>query len=228
MRRLGSSLVAVVVLSLVSPPALAQFRKSGASRAPEKSLNGIPTGEGPLLATLHTSLGKITVRLFERDTPRTVAHFVGLATGAREWRHPKSGERELGRPLYDGTTVHRAIPNFMVQFGDPFSNPRDGDPARVGTGDPGFRVDDELVPSLKFDHPGVLALANTDQPNTGGSQFFITEVALPHLTGRHTIFGEVVQGFELVPKLSRSIQGASGRPATTVVLEKVVISRGRK
>jgi peptidyl-prolyl cis-trans isomerase A (cyclophilin A) len=211
-------------LALVASPAPAQPRKA---RTTERSLNGIPPGDGPLLATLQTSAGKIVVRLYERETPATVAHFVGLATGTREWRHPRTGERETGRPLYDGTVVHRMVPNFMIQLGDPLSHPRDGDPARVGTGDPGFHVDDELVPSLRFDRPALVAMANTDQPNTAGCQFFITEVALPHLNGRHTIFGEVVEGFELVPKIARSAL-AQGRVTGPVTLERVLISRGRK
>jgi len=222
MRRLVTLIL--VGLALLAPSTGAQPRKA---RQTERYLNGIPPGDGPLLATLQTSAGKIVIRLYERETPRTVAHFVGLATGKREWRHPRTGEREIGRPLYDGTVVHRMIPNFMIQLGDPFSHPKDGDPARVGTGDPGFHVDDEIVPSLRFDRPALVALANTDLPNSAGCQFFITEVALPHLNGRHTVFGEVIDGFELVPKIARSAL-AQGRVNGPVTLERVLIARGHK
>ena len=185
---------------------------------------GIPAGEGPLYATIETDLGTIKVRLYEQEAPKTVANFCGLATGAKEWRHPKTGEKQIGKPLYDGTTFHRVIPDFMIQAGDPFSHPTEGDPARAGSGDPGYRFEDEFQSRLRFDRPGFLAMANSG-PNTNGSQWFITEVATPHLNNKHTIFGEVVKGFERVPKLAR-VPASGSRPVPPVAIRHVTIARG--
>jgi peptidyl-prolyl cis-trans isomerase A (cyclophilin A) len=171
---------------------------------------GIPQGKGDLYAIFETSMGNITCRLFEKDAPETVANFVGLATGAKEWTDPRSGAKTHAK-LYDGTKFHRVIPNFMIQGGDPLG---------TGTGDPGFRFKDEFQSGRKFDKPGLLAMANAG-PNTNGSQFFITEVPTPHLNNRHTIFGEVVKGFELVPKIARA--GNS-----QVTLQHVEIVRSEK
>jgi len=171
---------------------------------------GIPQGKGDLYAIFETSQGNITVRLFEKDAPETIANFVGLATGAKEWTDPRSGAKSHAK-LYDGTKFHRVIPNFMIQGGDPLG---------TGTGDPGYRFKDEFQSGRKFDKPGLLAMANAG-PNTNGSQFFITEVPTPHLNNRHTIFGEVVKGFELVPKIAR----AGNNQAT---LQHVEIVRSEK
>jgi len=154
---------------------------------------GIPQGNGDLYATFQTSEGDIVVKLFEKEAPKTVANFVGLATGKKEWRDPRSGQTKSETPLYDGTVFHRVIPQFMIQGGDPLG---------TGTGDPGYRFEDEFQGGKRFDRPGLLAMANAG-PNTNGSQFFITEVATPHLNNRHTIFGEVVKGQELVPRIAR-------------------------
>jgi len=158
-------------------------------------------------ATFHTSLGEIVVRLLPEKAPKTVANFVGLAEGTREWKDPRSGQAAK-RPLYDGTVFHRVIPDFMIQGGDPLG---------TGTGGPGYRFEDEIGPDNRFDRPGLLAMANAG-PNTNGSQFFITEVPTPHLNRGHTIFGEVVKGHELIKKIARA--GNS-----KVKLEKVTIAR---
>lgn len=165
-----------------------------------------PLGPG-VYATFHTSMGDIVIELYEKQAPKTVANFVALARGEREWVDPTSGKR-TSRPLYDGTIFHRVIPEFMIQGGDPLGN---------GTGGPGYRFTDEFVRELKFDRPGLLAMANSG-PNTNGSQFFITEVPTPWLTGKHTIFGTVVSGQELVPQIARAGNG-------TVRLDKVSIER---
>src|SRR5512140_1646861 len=149
-----------------------------------------------LFATFHTSMGDIVCKLYDKEAPKTVANFVDLATGKREWTDPNTGQR-TNRALYDGTVFHRVIPEFMIQGGDPLGN---------GTGGPGYRFEDEFVRSLTFDKPGLLAMANSG-PNTNGSQFFITEVPTPWLSGKHTIFGEVVSGQELIPKIARSGNG---------------------
>ena len=172
--------------------------------------SGIPQGKGDLYAIFQTSQGNITVRLFEKDAPETVANFVGLATGSKEWTDPRSHAKTHAK-LYDGTVFHRVIPSFMIQGGDPLG---------TGTGDPGYRFKDEFQSGKKFDKPGLLAMANAG-PNTNGSQFFITEVPTPHLNNRHTIFGEVVKGFELVPKIARAGNGQ-------VALQHVQIVRSEK
>ncbi len=161
-----------------------------------------------LTATFQTSLGEIVVKLLPEKAPKTVANFVELAEGSKEWKDPKSGQA-VKRPLYDGTVFHRVIPDFMIQGGDPLG---------TGTGGPGYRFEDEIGPDNRFDKPGLLAMANAG-PNTNGSQFFITEVPTPHLNRGHTIFGEVVKGADLVGKIART--GNS-----KVKLEQVVITRG--
>jgi peptidyl-prolyl cis-trans isomerase A (cyclophilin A) len=162
----------------------------------------------PMFATFKTSMGDIVVKLLPEKAPKTVENFVGLAEGTKEWKDPKSGQT-VKKPLYDGTVFHRVIPQFMIQGGDPLG---------TGTGGPGYRFADEIGPDNKFNKPGLLAMANAG-PNTNGSQFFITEVPTPHLDRGHTIFGEVVKGFDLVPKIA-----AAGN--ARVKLEKVTITRG--
>ena len=154
--------------------------------------DGIPQGPGDLYAIFKTSEGSLTIKLFEKDAPKTVSNFVALATGSKEWTDPRTGQKTKSK-LYDGTVFHRVIENFMIQGGDPLG---------TGTGDPGYRFEDEFGSGKRFDKPGLLAMANAG-PNTNGSQFFITEVPTPHLNNRHTIFGEVVKGGELVPRIAR-------------------------
>ena len=162
-----------------------------------------------LYATFQTSMGTLVVKLLPEKAPITVENFVGLAEGTKEWTHPRTGEKQKGVPLYDGTLFHRVIPDFMIQGGDPMG---------TGTGGPGYRFQDEIGPDNKFSKPGLLAMANAG-PGTNGSQFFITEIATPWLDKGHTIFGEVVKGGDLVPKITRA--GNS-----KVKLEKVTITRG--
>ena len=166
-------------------------------------------------AVFNTSEGQIVVRLFEKDAPVTVANFIELAEGKREWTHPVTGEKSSNK-LYDGTIFHRVIPDFMIQGGDP---------AGTGFGGPGYRFQDETKGSPhKFNTPGKLAMANAG-PNTNGSQFFITVAATDWLTGKHTIFGEVVEGQVVADKISRVPRGAQDKPQKPVVLESVVIER---
>jgi peptidyl-prolyl cis-trans isomerase A (cyclophilin A) len=157
------------------------------------SMANIPQGNGDLYAVFQTSRGNIVVKLLEKEAPKTVANFVGLASGKQEWVDPRTGQKSKAK-LYDGTVFHRVIPQFMIQGGDPLG---------TGTGGPGYRFEDEFQSGRKFDRPGLLAMANAG-PNTNGSQFFITEVPTPHLNNRHTIFGEVVKGQELVPQIARA------------------------
>ena len=166
-------------------------------------------------AVFNTTEGKITVRLFEIDAPITVKNFIELAEGAREWVHPNTREKST-KKLYDGTIFHRVIPDFMIQGGDPTG---------TGMGGPGYRFEDETKGSPhSFDKPGKLAMANSG-PGTNGCQFFITVAPTTWLTGKHTIFGEVVEGQEIVTKISLVPRGPQDKPKTPVVLESVVIER---
>jgi peptidyl-prolyl cis-trans isomerase A (cyclophilin A) len=166
-------------------------------------------------AVLSTSEGQIVCRLFEQDAPKTVANFIELAEGKREWTHPVTSQKTKNR-LYDGTIFHRVIPDFMIQGGDPAGN---------GMGGPGYRFEDETRHSPhRFDNQGKLAMANAG-PNTNGSQFFITVAATGWLTGKHTIFGQVVEGQDIVEKISRVPRDRQDRPNKPVVLESVTIER---
>jgi peptidyl-prolyl cis-trans isomerase A (cyclophilin A) len=166
-------------------------------------------------ATLRTNQGDIVVRLFPDHAPKTVRNFVELAQGTREWTDPNTRQTSTGR-LYDGTIFHRVIPDFMIQGGDPLG---------TGTGGPGYKFSDEFHPDLSFSRPYLLAMANSG-PGTNGSQFFITTVPTAWLNNKHTIFGEVVSGTEVVDKISRAKTGRNDRPETDVVLESVEISDG--
>jgi peptidyl-prolyl cis-trans isomerase A (cyclophilin A) len=165
-------------------------------------------------AVLHTSAGDIRLNLFGNHAPKTVANFVELATGAREWTDPATRQK-TNRPLYDGTIFHRVIDNFMIQGGDPLGR---------GTGGPGYNFADEFHPELSFDRPYLLAMANAG-PNTNGSQFFITTARTPHLNMRHTIFGEVVdaESRAVVDAIGTTRTGAGDRPATDVVINSVTV-----
>jgi peptidyl-prolyl cis-trans isomerase A (cyclophilin A) len=164
-------------------------------------------------ATFVTSEGRIVVRLMPEHAPTTVANFVDLASGNREWRDPRDGARK-SEPLYDGTVFHRVIPGFMIQGGDPEG---------TGRGGPGYSFEDECPPgSPAFDRPGLLAMANAG-PNTNGSQFFITVAPTPWLTGKHTIFGEVTDGMDVVEAIAGTSTDRSDRPLTDVVVERVEI-----
>jgi peptidyl-prolyl cis-trans isomerase A (cyclophilin A) len=166
-------------------------------------------------ATFDTSEGTIVCRLFEKEAPKTVQNFVDLAEGKREWTHPVNRKKSKDR-LYDGTIFHRVIPNFMIQGGDP---------AGTGMGGPGYQFEDETKGSPhKFDKPGKLAMANAG-PNTNGSQFFITLAATTWLTGKHTIFGEVVEGQDVVEKIVNVPRGKQDKPVKDAVLKSVVVER---
>ena len=173
------------------------------------------TRQPGLYATFETSEGNIVCRLFDKEAPKTVANFVELAEGKREWTHPSTRKKSKDR-LYDGTVFHRVIPDFMIQGGDP---------SGTGMGGPGYKFGDETKGSPhKFDKAGKLAMANAG-PGTNGSQFFITVAATPWLTGNHTIFGEVVEGQDLADKISKVKKGAQDRPAKDVVINSITIER---
>jgi peptidyl-prolyl cis-trans isomerase A (cyclophilin A) len=167
-----------------------------------------------LTATLQTNQGRIVLRLFPDHAPKTVRNFVELAEGGREWTDPATG-RPTTAKLYDGTIFHRVIPDFMIQGGDPLGS---------GRGGPGYQFADEFHPDLRFDRAHLLAMANAG-PGTNGSQFFITVGPTPWLNGRHTIFGEVIEGADVVDRISMLKTGSQDRPAEDVVIESVTVDR---
>jgi len=174
-----------------------------------------------LWAELDTSMGDILCELAPAKAPATVANFVGLAEGTRAWTDPATG-RPMDAPLYDGTIFHRVLPGFMIQGGDPLGN---------GQGGPGYRIDDEFHPELRH-VAGALSMANSG-PDTAGSGFFITEVATPHLDGRHAVFGaceplSLIRDIARVPVVEAIAGEEATRPVDDVVLEKVTIHRGNK
>jgi peptidyl-prolyl cis-trans isomerase A (cyclophilin A) len=179
-------------------------------------MKGILMARQPgVYATFDTSEGTIVCRLFEEDAPITVKNFVELAEGSREWTDPRSRNKS-NSPLYHGTIFHRVIPDFMIQGGDP---------AGTGMGGPGYQFQDETKGSPhKFDKPGKLAMANSG-PNTNGSQFFITVAPTTWLTGKHTIFGEVVEGYDVAEKISKAPRGRQDKPDEDVVVNSVKVER---
>jgi peptidyl-prolyl cis-trans isomerase A (cyclophilin A) len=159
-----------------------------------------------------TSEGNFTVRFFDKDAPKTVANFVGLAEGTID---PATGKAGKAKPFYDGVTFHRIIHGFMIQGGDPRGD---------GTGGPGYKFADEISPNLRFTRPGLLAMANAG-PNTNGSQFFITLAPTDWLNGKHTIFGEIVDGTDVVEKIGKLKTGRGDRPVQPVIMKTVAIER---
>jgi peptidyl-prolyl cis-trans isomerase A (cyclophilin A) len=162
------------------------------------------------IGTIKTTAGDIGIKLFTSKAPKTVENFVGLSTGKKEWTDP-TGKPSKDVPLYNGTIFHRIIPDFMIQGGDPMG---------TGTGGPGYQFEDEFKSSDNFDHPGILAMANAG-PNTNGSQFFITVKATPWLNGRHTIFGEVTSGMDVVNKIVSAPRGPGDRPLDPVKIQQI-------
>jgi peptidyl-prolyl cis-trans isomerase A (cyclophilin A) len=168
-----------------------------------------------LTAHFTTSAGSFDIRLFENEVPNTVANFVGLVEGTKEWTDPKSGQK-VKRPYYDGLIFHRVIDGFMIQGGDPLG---------TGTGGPGYKFADEFNAKLRHSKPGILSMANAG-PNTNGSQFFITLAATPWLDNKHSVFGEVVSGLDVVQKMGKVPTSKPGdRPLTPLTIDKVTIER---
>lgn len=170
--------------------------------------------EAGTYAIFETSMGNIVIKLLEKEAPKTVANFIGLAEGTKEFTDSATGQK-VKRNFYDGLGFHRVIPQFMIQGGCPRGN---------GTGDPGYKFADEFHPTLKHSKAGKLSMANSG-PNTNGSQFFITVAATPWLDNRHTIFGEVVEGQDVADKISNAPRDSSDRPKTPISLQKVKIER---
>ena len=168
----------------------------------------------PVYAHFETNHGNFSVELFEDKAPKTVANFTGLAEGSKEWKHPKTGEKHK-KPYFDGIVFHRIISGFVIQGGDPMG---------IGTGGPGYQFEDEFHPDLRHDRVGILSMANAG-PNTNGSQFFITLGPTPHLDRRHSVFGAVVSGLDVVKKIGSVQTDRQDRPVSPVVMNKVTIER---
>jgi peptidyl-prolyl cis-trans isomerase A (cyclophilin A) len=199
---------------LAPTPAIdpSDFPRELNTERPEDILR-LVTGEGQLRVTIETSMGDFHCTLHETQTPITVANFVGLAMGTKTFLDPATRE-PVRRPFYDGLTFHRVIPGFMIQGGDPEGR---------GSGGPGYRFQDEFVPSLRHDRGGLLSMANAG-PGTNGSQFFVTEVPTPHLDNRHTIFGQCDE-VALVESIARVPTGAGNRPLQPVTIRTMRFER---
>lgn len=167
-----------------------------------------------MFAVFETNRGNFKIELFADKAPKTVENFVGLAEGSKEWTDPKTG-KATKKPFYDGLKFHRVIANFMIQGGCPLGN---------GTGGPGYKFSDEFHPELKHSKPGILSMANAG-PNTNGSQFFVTVAATPWLDNKHTVFGEVVEGMDVVFDISKSLTKPGDRPAEDIVIKSLKIER---
>lgn len=198
--------------------AATEAKKDGKSKADVKKDDtaksaGTAKKGKEMFAEFETNKGNFKVKLFSDKAPKTVENFVGLAEGTKEWTDPKTGS-QVKKPFYDGLIFHRVIPNFMIQGGCPLGQ---------GTGGPGYRFEDEFPAGApKHDKPGMLSMANAG-PNTNGSQFFVTVAATPWLDGRHTVFGEVVEGMDVVYDISKVKTGSMDRPAEPVVIKHVKI-----
>lgn len=183
------------------------------SKTPEQLLNLQPNQK--IYATIKTSLGDIKVELFPATAPKTVANFVGLAEGNQDWLDPQTKQVVTNKPLYNNLIFHRVIKDFMIQAGDPLG---------TGTGGPGYKFEDEIDPKLTFSQPGILAMANSG-PNTNGSQFFITHSATPWLNNKHTIFGQVTEGMDIVTAVTSTPVDSNDKPLTPVTILTIVIER---
>jgi peptidyl-prolyl cis-trans isomerase A (cyclophilin A) len=181
--------------------------------APTATAAAMTVPNGPLVV-MDTSMGRITCQFYQKQAPKAVANFIGLAQGTKDWTDPTTKKVMRHKPMYDGTTFHRVIPEFMIQGGDPTA---------TGEGDPGYAFDDEFDPDLNFDRPGRLAMANSG-PNTNGSQFFITEQGYDSLNQHYTLFGQCDDpSVEVVKAIARVPRDSNDKPLTPVVLKKVII-----
>ena len=193
---------------------------------PAETLPEAPTSNAPVViqptgptAVFDTSMGRMTCKLFQKEAPETVANFIGLAQGTKDWTDPTTHKKMHNKPLYNGTVFHRVIPDFMIQGGDPTA---------TGMGDPGYMFKDEFDPNLNFDVPGRMAMANSG-PGTNGSQFFITEVPTEHLNQKHTIFGQCDESsMPVVSAIARVQRDPDDKPLQPVTLDKVTIVREGK
>jgi peptidyl-prolyl cis-trans isomerase A (cyclophilin A) len=204
------------LLTLAAAPALAQTAPpADLPDAPGTSIKTEPVPTGPAVV-IDTTMGRLTCKTFDKQAPNTVANFIGLAEGTKDWTLAEGNKKEHGKRFYDGLTFHRVIPGFMIQGGDPVGD---------GTGDPGFYINDEIDPALTFSVGGRMAMANSG-PNTDGSQFFITEAPVPDLDGKYTIFGQCdAHSTLLAASIAHVERNSSDKPLTPVVINHVTIVR---
>jgi len=214
MKRLPTLFLIALSAFAQTPPAT-KGTSAPATKATTAPAPATPAREPGLYAIFNTSMGTFTAKLFENETPVTVKNFVALAKGTKAWKDPKTGAM-AAKPLYNGVTFHRVIKNFMIQTGDPTG---------TGSHDCGFTLKDEIVPSLKFDQPGRLGMANIGAPNTGGCQFFITDVPYPSLNGGYTVFGQVVEGQDVVHNIDNVRTAGQDKPVTPVKIVTLTIKR---
>ena len=202
-------LIACGVFAQTTPPP-----KKAAAPAATPAAPAAPARDPGLYMIINTSMGTMTAKLFEKETPGTVKNFVDLARGNKMFKDAKG--TMVKRPYFSNLLFHRVIPNFMIQTGDQTG---------TGGGDCGFTIKDEIVPSLSYNKPGMLGLARLSAPNTGACQFFITEVPYPSLNGQYTIFGELVEGQDIVGKIARVPRDGDDKPRAPVRLISVTIQR---
>ncbi len=214
-----SSAVAAACIACVAAILVAQKSSNSAGQqvpdAPQATGEAMTVPNGPTVV-MDTSMGRITCQFYQKQAPKAVANFIGLAEGTKDWTDPRTRQVQHHKPYYDGTIFHRVIPEFMIQGGDPTG---------TGMGSPGYTFNDEFDPNLNFDRPGRLAMANSG-PNTNGSQFFITEQAYPSLDQTYTLFGQCDDASVAVVKAITGVpRDANDKPLTPVVLKKVTIVR---
>ena len=217
MRLRTNLLISTLAIAVTTIAALAQETQKPVEPAlpdaPQATAAALIRPNGPTLV-MDTSMGRLTCQFFQKEAPKTVANFIALAEGTKDWTDPQTHQKMHNKSLYNGTIFHRVIPDFMIQGGDPIG---------TGTGDPGYTFEDEFNPDLNFDVPGRLAMANSG-PNTNGSQFFITEVPTEHLNQKHTIFGQCDEpSINVVKAIARVQRDDNDKPVTPVILQKVTI-----
>jgi peptidyl-prolyl cis-trans isomerase A (cyclophilin A) len=215
MKRLSLLLLITTAGAFAQTAAPAPAKKAASAPAPAKKEEPTPDRPPGLYWIINTSMGTITAQLYEKEAPGTVANFVALTRGTKAAKD-KTGALTK-RPYFNGLTFHRVIPNFMIQTGD--------GQAGDGTGDCGFTIKDEIVPTLKYDKPGMLGLARLSQRNTGACQFFITVKDYPSLTGEYTIFGQVVDGQDVANQISQVARDGNDKPRTPVNIISATIKR---
>ena len=209
----GVAVAAFVIFAQKSGAPASPAENQDVPDAPQATAEATTVPNGPFVV-MDTSMGRITCQFYQKQAPKAVANFIGLAEGTKDWTDPVTKKIEHHKPYYDGTIFHRVIPEFMIQGGDPTG---------TGMGNPGYVFDDEFDPGLNFDRPGRLAMANSG-PNTNGSQFFITEQATDFLDQHYTLFGQCDDASVAVVKaIARVPRDANDRPLTPVVLKKVTI-----
>jgi peptidyl-prolyl cis-trans isomerase A (cyclophilin A) len=209
---------------LIPALALASLASTSAQQSTQPAAQDLPDApvanvavtivpNGPMVV-MDTSMGRITCQFYQKQAPAAVANFIGLAQGTKDWTDPGTRKVMHNKPLYNGTTFHRVIPEFMIQGGDPVG---------TGMGDPGYAFNDEIDPNLSFDRPGRLAMANSG-PNTNGSQFFVTEQGYDTLNGHYTLFGQCDDAsVEVVKAIARVPRDSDDKPRSPVILQKVTI-----